>query len=60
MWSRDASVGDLRRLNARTKDTGEVSSLDWIASGAFIDTGQPDNTPLFPRSNPTPGDNENA
>jgi hypothetical protein len=38
MRSRDATVGDLRTLNERMKNTGEVSSLDWIASGAFTDS----------------------
>ena len=50
MWSRNATVGDLRKLHEEMKDKPYVSSLDWIASGAFVDRGQPDDTPLFPRS----------
>lgn len=50
MWSRDATVGDLRRVHEEAKDKSYVSSLDWIATGAFVDRGQPDDTPLFPRS----------
>ncbi|MFC9335839.1 hypothetical protein [Arthrobacter sp. NPDC057009] len=41
------------------KDKPYVPSLDWIATGAFVDRGQPDDTPLFPRSvpiKPTDGD----
>lgn len=49
-WSRNATVGDLWKLPAEMKDKPYISSLDWIASGAFVDRGQPDDTPLFPRS----------
>jgi hypothetical protein len=50
MWSRDATVGDLRRAHEESKGKPYVSSLDWIATGAFVDRGQPDDAPLFPRS----------
>jgi hypothetical protein len=50
MWSRDVTVGDLRKLHEETKDKPYLSSLDWIATGAFVDRGQPDDTPLFPQS----------
>jgi hypothetical protein len=50
MWSREATVGDLRKVHVESKGKSYVSSLDWIASGAFVDRGQPDDTPLFPRS----------
>lgn len=50
MWSREATVGDLRRIHEEATVKSYVSSLDWIASGAFVDRGQPDDTPLFPRS----------
>jgi hypothetical protein len=59
MWSRDVTVGDLRKLHEETKDKPYLSSLDWIATGAFVDRGQPDDTPLFPRSaaaKPTKGE----
>lgn len=59
MWSRDATVGDLRKLHEEAKEKPYVSSLDWIATGAFLDRGQPGDTPLFPRSTvikPTDGD----
>jgi hypothetical protein len=59
MWSRDVTVGDLGKLHEETKDKPYLSSLDWIATGAFVDRGQPDDTPLFPRSaaaNPTKGE----
>lgn len=49
MWSRDVTVGDLLRLHEESKGNPYVSSLDWIASGAFVDEGQPDETPLFLR-----------
>ncbi|WP_172411855.1 hypothetical protein [Arthrobacter globiformis] len=44
------TVGDLRKLREELKDKPYLSSLDWIATGAFVDRGQPDATPLFPRS----------
>jgi hypothetical protein len=50
VWNRNATVGDLRRLHEANKGKPFVSSLDWIALGTFQDKGQPDNTPLFPRS----------
>ncbi|MDQ0863752.1 hypothetical protein QF036_001333 [Arthrobacter globiformis] len=50
MWSRDATVGDLRRVHEESKGKPYVSSLDWIASGSFVDRGQRDDAPLFPRS----------
>ena len=50
MWSREATVGDLRKVHAESKGKSYASSLDWIASGAFVDRGQPDDTRLFPRS----------
>jgi hypothetical protein len=59
MWSHDATVGDLRKLHEEMKDKPYVSSLNWIATGAFVDRGQPDDRPLFPRSvpiKPTEGD----
>ncbi len=37
MWIRDATVGDLRNLHEETKEKSYVSSLDWIATGAFMD-----------------------
>ncbi|MFP3459810.1 hypothetical protein R5O87_03035 [Arthrobacter globiformis] len=45
-------MGDLRKVHEESKDKQYVSSLDWIASGAFVDRGQPDDTPLFPRFMP--------
>lgn len=59
MWSRDVTVGDLRKLHEEMKDKPCTSSLDWIATGAFVDRGQPGDTLLFPRSatvRPTKGD----
>jgi hypothetical protein len=50
MWSSKATVGDLRKLHEANKGKPYVSSLDWIAQGTFKDTGQPDSTPLFPKS----------
>lgn len=50
MGSRNATVGDLRKFHDANKGKPYVSSLDWIALGTSQDTGQPDSTPLFPRS----------
>jgi hypothetical protein len=53
MWSRDATVGDLRRVHEESKGKPYVSSLDWITGGAFVDRGQPDDTPLAGSSDHT-------
>ena len=37
-----------------------LSSLDWIATGAFVDRGQPDDTPLFPRPTEVEPTNEDG
>lgn len=50
MWSHNATWADLRKLHEVNKGKPFVSSLDWIALGTVQDTGQPDDTPLFPRS----------
>lgn len=50
MWSRNVTWGDLRKLHEANKGKPFVSSLDWIALGTVQDTGQPDDTPLFPQS----------
>lgn len=50
MWNRNATWGDLRRVHEEGKGQPYVSSLDWIALGTVQDSGQPDSTPLFPKS----------
>jgi hypothetical protein len=39
MWSRDATVGELRKIHEESQDKPYVSSLAWLASGAFVDRG---------------------
>jgi len=39
MWSRDVTVGDLRKLHEETGDKPYISSLDRIATGVVRGLG---------------------